>query len=301
MSGQMEPRISKWPFLLGDGLLLGLAGFIYYQSTLPMGPWQIGFVVLCVAGGAWLAIMPFLLEYRVVAKLAEADALATVVAQLQKLETVAAQIGNATGQWQTVHEEAAKTAAAAKAIAERMGKEVQGFTEFMQQANDGEKATLRLEVEKLRRAEADWLQVLVRMLDHVYALHNGALRSGQPNLIENLNNFQNACRDAARRVGLMPFQPTPAERFDAQRHQVANGDGQPSPDAVVRETIASGYTFQGRLLRPAMVRLSDHAAETVPEPAPAPGLTSDGREGKAARRGDGQSQLPLDQTGETPA
>ena len=58
---------------------------------------------------------------------------------------------------------------------------------------------VRLEVEKLRRAEGEWLQVLVRVLDHVYALHLGALRSGQPNLIEQLSNFQNACRDAARR------------------------------------------------------------------------------------------------------
>ena len=56
MRAQSEPRISKWPFLVGDGLLLGLAWFIFHQSALPMGPWQIAFVILCVAGGAWLAI-----------------------------------------------------------------------------------------------------------------------------------------------------------------------------------------------------------------------------------------------------
>ena len=300
MRAQSEPRISKWPFLMGDGLLLGLAWFIYYQGARPMGPWQIAFVLLCVGGGAWLAIMPFLLEYRVVAKVAEAQGLTTVVAQLEKLETVAGQIGNATGQWQTVQEQAGKTAIAAREIAERIGKEAQAFTEFLQKANDGEKATLRLEVEKLRRAETEWLQVLVRMLDHVYALHHGAVRSGQPNLIENLTNFQNACRDAARRVGLTPFQANPAERFDAQRHQLVNGDGPPPPEAVVHETIASGYTFQGRLIRPAMVRLREEPGEaTTSEPAaePKPGETSP----KTARTGDGQSQLPLENTGDIPA
>ena len=301
MRAQAEPRISKWPFMLADGLLLGLAGFIYYQSTLPMGPWQIAFVIICVAGGACLAIMPFLLEYRVVAKLAEAQALATVVAQLQKLDTVAAQIGNATGQWQAVQEGAGKTAAAAREIAGRMTDELKAFTEFMQKANDSEKANLRLEVEKLRRAEGDWLQVLVRMLDNVYALHTGALRSGQPNLIENLTNFQNACRDVARRVGLIPFQPESAERFDAQRHQLANGDGQPPPNAVVRETIASGYTFQGRLLRPALVRLGDDGSGAAKE--------ADADSARKPAKGDdpapdnkpGQSQLTLGTTDETPA
>ena len=294
MLAQSEPRISKWPFFLGDALLLGLAWFVYYQSALPMGPWQLALLIVCVAGGAWLAVLPFLLEYRVTARLAEAQTLATVVAQVQKVESVAAQIAHATGQWQTVQEEAGKTATGAKAIAERMGKEVEAFTQFIQKANDGEKATLRLEVDKLRRAEADWLQVLVRMLDHVYALHSGALRSGQPNLIENVTSFQNACRDAARRVGLTPFQPQPEERFDAQRHKLADGDGAPPPDAVIRATIATGYTFQGRLVRPAVVLVNGQPGEAVAGPQTAFGQNPDGGEEQRENVSDAQSQLPLE-------
>jgi hypothetical protein len=45
--------------------------------------------------------------------------------------------------------------------------EVQAFTEFMKRANDSERATLRLAVAKLRRGASQWLQVAVRMLDHV--------------------------------------------------------------------------------------------------------------------------------------
>jgi molecular chaperone GrpE (heat shock protein) len=250
-----EPKLSKWPFFLADGFLLGAAWFIHSQSNLPMGPWQITFIVLCVAAGAGLAIMPFLLEYRVMAKLAEAKGLATVTAQLQNLEAVATQISSVTGRWQTAQDSADQTVAAAKGIADRMTAEVNAFTEFMQRANDNEKGNLRLEVEKLRRAEADWMQVLVRILDHVYALNQGALRSGQPNLVAQLGNFQNACRDAARRVGLTPYIAKESEPFDAQRHKVFEGDGQPAAGAIVRETIATGYTFQGNLLRPALVQL----------------------------------------------
>lgn len=287
MRDPLEPSLSRWPFFAGDALLLGAGYCIYSHSQLPMGPWQIAFVVLCVAAGAGLGITPFLLEYRLRLKLAEVNALTSVVAQLQNLETIATRIGDATGRWQNVQEEAEKTAAAARSVAEGMTAELQGFKEFMQRANDSEKTNLRLEVEKLRRAESDWLQALVRVLDHVYALHVGALRSGEPTLIAQLGNFQNACRDAARRVGLTPFAVQADEPFDAQRHQWFEGEGQPPGGAKVAETIATGYTFQGRLLRPALVRLNNHTpSESAPE-APA-------KAGHVPQ--EGQSQLPLKPT-----
>ena len=186
MRDQIEYKLHKLPFFAGDLMLLGAAYFIYFQSKQPMGAWQIFFVVLCVAGAAALGIMPFLLEYRLALKLAEANALAGVVPQIQNVQGVAQQITSATTQWQSVQEQADKTAGLAKQISERMNAEVKGFAEMMQRANDTEKANLRLEVEKLRRVEADWLQVLVRMMDYVYALHQSAIRSGQPRLIEQL-------------------------------------------------------------------------------------------------------------------
>ena len=283
MHNQIEPRLAKWPFFLGDALLLGAASFICSQRSLPMASWQIAFIVLCVAGGAALAILPFLLEYRLMAKLVQIRELTGVVSQIRNLETIAGQIGGATDRWNAVQEGADKTATAATAIAERMTAELKGFTDFMQRANDSEKATLRLEVDKAHRAEADWLQVLVRMLDHVHALHAGALRSGQPNLIEQMAHFQNACRDAARRVGLAAFAAADSEPFDAQRHQLAEGDGKPSAGAPIAETLAAGYTFQGRLLRPAVVKLSNGRRDENPLSEPPAG----------AQAQDDQSQLPL--------
>lgn len=281
MFDELQPKLSKWPFFLGDALLLGAAYFIYFQTKLPMGPWQILFIVVCVAGGAVLAIMPFLLEYRVLVRLAEARALTTVAAQMTNLEGLTAHIHNATGQWQGVQEQANTTATLAKEVAQRMGTEVQAFTAFMQKANDSERATLRLELEKARRSENDWLQVMVRVLDHVFALHQGALRSGQPNLIAQMASFQNACRDAARRVGLVPVVSGDSEPFDPQRHQLISDDAKPANDARVAETIAPGYTFQGKLLRPILVRLQDGAVGE----ASAASLTLDAN----------QSQLPLEQ------
>ncbi len=280
MSDSIAPKMSKWPFFLGDGLLLGTACFIVLGSKSAFGHWELCFVVLCVVGGALLGIVPFVLEYDALVKMTEAGALTTVVSQLKNLEGIANQISGATGQWQDAQTEAARTAAGAREIAERMTGEVQAFSEFMKRANDSERATLRLEVEKLRRVESEWLQVLVRMLDHVYARHQGASRSGQPQLVETMGNFQLACRDAARRVGLTPFTATEAEPFDAQRHQLVEEDAKAPAGAVVGETVASGYTFQGRLLRPALVRLRENAEGAAVADSPA--------------EGEEQSRLPLE-------
>lgn len=283
MRDPIEPKLAKWPFYLGDALLLGAACFISAQKSLPMASWQIGFIVLCVAGGATLAILPFLLEYRLLAKMVQIRELAGVMTQIRNLETLASQISGATARWNTVQESADKTAATAKAIADRMTSELKAFGEFMQRANESEKSALRLEVDKARRAESDWLQVLVRMLDHVYALHAGAVRSGQPNLVEQVGHFQDACREAARRVGLTPFGARESEPFDTQRHQLPDGDGKTLVGTPIAETLATGYTFQGKMLRPALVRLQAQGQTAVP---PATGRLP-------ASADPAQSQLPL--------
>ena len=275
MHDHIVPTLPNWPFFLGDALMLGLACFIGYQSGLPLQHWAIAWCVICVALGAGLGVLPFLGEYRAIVKLAQAENLASSVSQIQNVEQIAAQISSATNHWQTAQDAADKTTKAAKEIADRMAAELKDFTEFMQRANESEKAALRLEVEKLRRAEAEWLQILVRMLDHVFSLHTAAVHSGQANVITQIDSFQNACRDVARRAGLIPFIAAPAEPFNEQRHQLAEGDPKTAAGVPVEETLATGYTFQGRLLRPALVRLQNQAAET---------------EAQAA----GQDQLPLE-------
>ncbi len=220
-----------------------------------MGGWEIFACMVCVGVGAVFSIWPFTLEYRSAEKLLETATLTTVVSQVQNIEQVATQISGATAQWQTVQESADKTVRQAKEIAENMAIEAKAFNEFLKNANDTEKAALRLEVEKSRRVETEWLQVLVRILDHVFALNRAASQSRQPTVIEQLGRFQNACHDTARRVGLTPFLAARDEKFDAQKHQLVDGQTKPAESASVDETIASGYTFQGKLLRPALVKL----------------------------------------------
>lgn len=258
MTDRFESKLPKRPFigacLMGDALLLGLAWMIFAHSPTPMGRWEILAYVICVGLGACLMVTPFVLEYRALMKIAEADRLKTAVLQIQNLEIIGRQITNATSNWQSAHELSTKNVESARQLGEAVTSGARAFSEFIQKVNDSEKNHLRLEVEKLKRGESDWLQVLVHIMDHIYAVYLASTRSRQPGLTEQLGNFQNACRDVARRVGLVPFVSAAGEAFNPKAHQLPDTTTAPE-GARVGETLATGYTYQGKLLRPALVTL----------------------------------------------
>jgi len=256
MTEHLTARLSKWPFVLGDIMLLGLAGMVVYRSDWPLSMGAATFCLVATALGAWFCVLPFLKEYHAASKLAESNALSTALAQIKNLEQVQAEITRATGQWMGVRDDSTKTVAVAAQLSEKITSEANAFREFLQRANESEKAHLRLEVEKLRRSEADWLQVLVRILDHIYALNQAGARSGQPALTSQLNQFQHACRDAARKVGLAPIPANRYDTYDAKLHQLANPDEPLPPKAQVMTVHAVGYTFQGTPIRKPVVSVS---------------------------------------------
>ena len=267
MNDRNPPRINKIPFYIADLLLLAAAIWVAQRSPAPL---ELRTALLC-SGLAIIAavffVLPFMSEYKAAVKTAESNNLARTVEQIKNLETVAQQIAAATARWQDVQNAAGQTATAAKEISDHMDEELKGFAEFMQKASDSEKGALRLEVEKLRRAEGDWLQITVRILDHVFALYQAGLRSGNAELSAQLGQFQHACRDTARRIGLIPFAAEVNEPFDEKRHKTLEHEPAQAGDPI-SETLAPGFTFQGQLLRPALVKLQAAAQPQQAEPEP---------------------------------
>lgn len=259
MSDRPATRLARWPsllpFLIGAAMLDYFAWWVVEKSDHPINIWIGVLALVSVAGAAWCSVYPFITDAETGAKLEELDKLQSAAHQIQNLEKVANQITIATSQWQNVQEHNTKAIESAKQVSEEMTQEAIRFADFMKKASDSEKATLRLEVDKLKRTEADWLQVVVRVLDHVYALNRAGKHSGQQNLIEQLAHFQNACRDATRRIGLVAFAPAAGDSFEPGQHQTADGRKDVPDDAKVFETVATGYTFQGQMLRPALVLL----------------------------------------------
>jgi molecular chaperone GrpE (heat shock protein) len=261
-------KVPKWFFLISDAGLMLFGYFFVLHSPQPIRHWEIA--VGCVALGAILGVIPFILDYHAMGKALEVNALSSVADRIQDLEQVTALISSATNEWVQAQTQAEKTANSAKEIADHMADEARQFANVMQKLNDNEKSALRLEVEKLHRAEVEWLQVLVRILDHVFALHAAAARSSQPRVAEQMAQFQNACREAAHRVGLVPFAAVSDEPFDAQRHQAVNTESDPPAGAIVAETVGAGFTYQGKLLRPALVRLREASPPAAPAGATPP-------------------------------
>jgi len=245
-----------WPFLLADVLFLGLAALLLLQGQRPLLWWEAAGLIFCVTAGAAVFVTPFLRRSANDQTLAQAEKLADAAAKIQRLDELASQISNSTAQWQAVQDAAAKTAQTATGLAQSMAAEAKAFTEFLQKANDVERAHLRLEVEKLRRNEAEWLQILIRLLDQVHALFQAAVQSGQPALAEQIGLFQNACRDISRRIGLGVVTAQAGDPFDPKRHQLIR-DEPAADNALILDTLAPGYTYQGQMVRRALVRLQE--------------------------------------------
>ena len=260
------PKLSKWPFFLADFVLVGAAAWIVYLRPYPIGEGSILIMAALTTMGAWLSIIPFLTQNRAAIKVAEAGALTTVVEQINELRTLTNQISFATAQWQVAQDHAADTVKAAHGIAERITKEAEAFGAFMQKHNDAEKAHLRLEVEKLRKGQSEWIDGTIRVMDHVYALHQAAVRSGQQPLIKQLTYFQNACREALRRVGLTPVEAEVGLPFDEKAHQFLDPKNKPASGALVKETVATGYRYQGQMLRLPLVDLNPPEVQPDGEP-----------------------------------
>ena len=298
MTGPSVPRLNKAPFLAGDLLLLAAAAWLVLRTGPPLEPWRSALVVGCVALGAWLALLPFLTEYQASVRLAEGEGLASTVDQIKELKAAAAQVAGATARWQAVQESAGQTAQTAKEIADRIADEARRFSEMMQKVHAAEVRNLTLQVEKLQLAEGDWLKMVVLLLDHVFALHSAGVESGQPSLIEHLTRFQNACRDVVRRVGLVPVEAAPGTPFDERLHQVPEGM-KVEPGAVIARTVATGYTYQGQLLRRMLVVVGPPPSAGARSPAlkPSSPLVRASRDRRAGGRATSSESGPVDTRG----
>ena len=261
------PSLTKWPFVVQNVMLVGLTLWILNKFLPPQNNWDKALVGLCLLVGAWAAWLhckAWLQEYETKARLQENDQLTSAVAQIAHLTEVGKLVADATSRWQAAQEASAATVESGRAVSQQMGREVVEFQQFLQQSQHTQIDHLNLEIEKLRRGEREWLQTIALILDHTHALHQAALRSGQPQVSAQLNAFQAACQDALRRVGVGVYVPEVGIKFDERTLAVMDGSPQPEPGFIIQGVAAPGISFQGQLLRKALVVLGP---SQIPEPA----------------------------------
>ena len=259
-----RPRLGLFvAFFVADLLMLAAAVWIWWQGHRPLTLGEMFGIIVCVALGAWFGVWPFVLRERAWLRWMETQEVLEAIDKIQQLDRVAEKVEMATNSWQLAQDQANRTAQAAEAIARRMEEERQRFIEFLKEAQDAERAHLRLEVEKLKRGENDWLQVLAFILDHVQALFAGAVRSGKREVMEQVGKFRAVVFDAARRVGLVPVFPQIGEPFDPDHHVVPDDAPKPQEGHVVQQVLGHGYRFRGEWIRPALVLTGPPQPEEV--------------------------------------
>ncbi|GHC06739.1 hypothetical protein [Cerasicoccus arenae] len=67
------PRINKIPFIVADVLLVATAATIWFRTPPPLSPISIFWIFAAIFTGAFIACLPFFVEFRTMAKLKEYD------------------------------------------------------------------------------------------------------------------------------------------------------------------------------------------------------------------------------------
>src|SRR5579871_4636069 len=98
MKDSIAPSLAKSPFFVANAVLLTLALFTVRQFRHPIGAAEVFACLACVTLGAFFSIWPYILEYRLAAKLVETGTLAAAISQIQNLEQVATRVDSATAQ-----------------------------------------------------------------------------------------------------------------------------------------------------------------------------------------------------------
>ena len=156
-----SPRPPKWPYLLGDALLLALACSVGLSAESPFSPLVLSVIFGCVALGCVLAALPYLFDFF-------AEQRATVLEFQRKLEAQSARLAHdietlaaAGTQLKAAQEAAAKAVHTADALPYKLQEKIAEFTAQLQQHDDEEKAAMTKELEALRDTEGQRLTALV--------------------------------------------------------------------------------------------------------------------------------------------
>lgn len=250
------PQIRKWPFVIGDLLLIGVAVWIFYANDYAPTGWDLAMIVACLGLGVLFSVLPFMAEFREESRRFDANEFRSTLDQIRQLEGVGNRLDAVTAQWDAVQENCGQVVQAATELAAKSEADSERWQQMAQQADTRERDHLRLEVDKLRRGEREWLEVVVGILDHIFALHRAAVQSRQVKLIGQIEAFRNACLEISRRVGLSQYVVDPGEPYNPEIHKMPEGGGCPE-NPVVAETLLPGFSFQGQAIRQPMVALVD--------------------------------------------
>jgi hypothetical protein len=153
------PKLPKWPFLVGDVALLGLAWLIAHNSPAPLVGTPLIIVVACVVIGAVFAAYPFVIEYTRAQEIALDDRQRSLETLSLTVATSAEQISIAANGLHEIAELAQRNLKVADALPLKIQEKMAAVSASFEDARADEREELEREVATLRAAESERLVI----------------------------------------------------------------------------------------------------------------------------------------------
>jgi molecular chaperone GrpE len=126
------------------------------------------------------------------------------------------------------------------------------------------KRSVREKEDARRTANADFVAALIPVLDTM-ALAIDAARKHHPEasgIVDGIDMIVTQLKNTLKGQGVEAIQPAPGAEFDPNLHEsIAHQPSDTVPEGAVSAVVRTGYSLNGRLIRPASVVLSSGKAK----------------------------------------
>ncbi len=254
MNPTLPPRPPKWPYFLGDALLLAVACFVAATAETPLSAPALSVVFGCVALGSVLAALPYLLDFLATQREAELEFQQKLEVQNQRLLHAVETLASTSGQLKSAHEAATRAVHAADTLPYRLQEKIAEFTAQLQERDDEDKAAMAKELETLRDAEGQRLAALVSTIQSATKDFAAVEQEARAALAEARREAAEAAPAIAAALGAATTRAEAAINQSATHTQNAIA----ATETRARETLASAEAIADRILeRTAALRAAE--------------------------------------------
>ncbi len=254
MNPTLPPRPPKWPYFLGDALLLAVACFVAATAETPLSAPALSVVFGCVALGSVLAALPYLLDFLATQREAELEFQQKLEVQNQRLLHAVETLASTSGQLKSAHEAATRAVHAADTLPYRLQEKIAEFTAQLQERDDEDKAAMAKELETLRDAEGQRLGALVGTIQSATKEFAAFEREARAALADARREATEAAPAIAAALGAATTRAEAALNQSATHAQNAIA----ATENRARETFASAEAIADRILeRTAALRAAE--------------------------------------------
>jgi archaellum component FlaC len=194
------PPLNPWPFLVGDAVLLATACLLSSQANAPLNGLPLIAIAGCVALGAVLAVLPFLLNHTRRQESALAERLQEIAALAQTTTTSAEQISIAAASLHSIAETTTRSLKLGEQLPQKIQEKINDFKSQLNEVAVTENEALTQEINTLRASETERLETAltsVRKTAADLAMIEAVSRKHVSELNESLARFVSSAEKAA--------------------------------------------------------------------------------------------------------